>query len=256
MESSEIYNIKSNKENSKKGFFNYIFNFDTENKAILSNLFQFTFIAIPLVIIILKLINHFTPEANPDSGNLVIIGEIIITITFLLFSIYFINKIIRYIPTYSNLAYSHFDETSFILPFLILLLTMETKIGEKINILVERLIDVYEGRTNLKENNNQKNKIKHKHPTHQPSQADNLPQQNSQSRNLTNQNYMNQMHNNPAPPPTQVAPPPNTVPNTIPNQQPQQNFDNMFSGPNFNLPEANEPLAANEALGGSFGSLF
>ena len=60
------------------------------------------------------------------------------------------------------------------------------------------------------------------------------------------------MHSNPAPPPTQVAPPPNT----LPNQQPQTNFENMFAGPNFNLPDANEPLAANEALGGSFGSLF
>ena len=64
-----------NNENKNVGFFNYIFNFDDENKSLILNMFQFTFLSIPLIIIFLKLFNYFMPEENSDKGNLEILSE-------------------------------------------------------------------------------------------------------------------------------------------------------------------------------------
>lgn len=225
-------------DNQKEGFFTYLFNFDKNNKAMLSNLFQFAFIAAPLIIIVLKTINHYTPDENEDKGTLEIFLEVILSLSSILLSIWFINKIVRYIPTYSGEDYNSFNETTFIIPFLILLFTMQTKIGTKINILIERLIDIYEGKTNLKNDENEKNhKNGQQAPQHQMSQADLLPSQQIHSQGLTNRQFTNQPHQQHQ------------------SQANKPDFNNMFAGPNTPLMNANEPIAANEA-GGLFGSIF
>ena len=219
---------ESNIDKKNKGFFSHVFNFDDENKDMLTNMFQYSFLSLPLVLIVLKLINYFSPEENDEKGNLEILLEVILTLTSILLAIWFINKIIMYIPTYSKTKYAEFNEITFILPFLILLFTMQTKIGTKINILIERLIDVYEGRTNLREQ-----------PVHQNSQADSLVRQNN-----VNQQFNNQATNQP--------------PNQVVNQQPRTDYNNMFAGPNTPMIDTQEPLAANEGLGGGIfgGSVF
>jgi len=227
--------------NDKMGFFKYVFNFDDDNKNMLLNLFQYSFISVPFIVLILKLMNYYTPEEEDTKGTLEILFEIVTSISIILFSIWFINKIIRYIPTYSKTAYVEFNEINFIIPLFIVLFTMQTKLGAKINILVERLVDLYDGKTNLKENAKKKNDYKTTQPIsqvpgHQPSQADFLNQQQmQQATNVTSNQFVNTAHS----------------------QQPQQNFNNAFQGPNNPLINAAEPMAANEATGGMFGgSLF
>lgn len=225
---------ETNIDINNKGFFSHVFNFDDENKDMLTNMFQYAFLSLPLVVIVLKLINHFTPEENDEKGNLEIILEVMITLSSILLSIWFINKIVMYLPTYSKSNYAEFNEITFILPFLILLFTMQTKIGGKINILVERLIDVYEGRTNLKEGDKNKDIKKTQPisgpPVHQISQADNLIRQTN-----VNQQFANE----------------------VSNQQPKTDFNNMFAGPNTPIVNMQEPLAANDGFASSFGgSIF
>lgn len=235
----------SKKDNMNEGFFKYVFNFDDDNKSMLLNLFQYSFISAPLIILILKLINYYTPEEDDEKGTLEILAEIVGSLSIILLSIWFINKIIRYIPTYSKLDYAAFNETNFILAFLILLFTMQTKLGTKINILVERLVDLYEGKTNLKDSAKKKKKDYKttqpiaQAPGHQPSQADFLNQQQMQNAN----NHVNTQLNNAAH-------------HTGVQQQPD--FNNMYGGAVTPLVNAQEPMAANEAFGGMFGgsSLF
>ena len=124
---------------------------------------------------------------------------------------------------------------------------MQTKLGGKINILVERLVDLYDGKTNLKENDGKTNDYKTTQPIsqvpgHQPSQADFLNQQQAQqSTNMTSNNFVNNAHNQQSS--SSIAPPPH-------------NFNNAFQGPNNPLVNAAEPMAANEGVGGIFGSAF
>ena len=233
--------------NKKDGFFKYVFNFDNNNKGLLINLFQYAFIAVPLVILILKVMNYYTPEEDNSKGSLEILLEIIVSISILLLAVWFINKIIRYIPNISKLEYPEFNEVNFLLPFLIVLLTMQTKLGGKINILVERLTDLYDGKTNLK-NSTKQTDYKTTQPIsqipgHQPSQADFVNNQQPQQPNFV--------------PQTATPMPPPNMQQSMPQQQAEPSFNNSFQGPNNHLVNASEPIAANEMMGGSsFGTPF
>lgn len=251
---------QSIEETAKTGFFNYVFNFDDTNKALLSNLFQYSYIAIPLVIIILKLINHYTPEDDDSKGTLEIIGEVFLSVALILFAIWFINKIIRYIPTISKVPYPVFNEVNFIIPLFVILFTMHTKLGIKINILVERIVDLYDGKTNLKTNNSKKDykttQPIAKSPSHQPSRSDflnssapaqrgidavnGLPPSTHQGGRVESEGqHVRDVHQNATQP------------------QAQHNFNNDFGGPATPL-VSQEPMAANEAFGGNMfgGSSF
>lgn len=239
--------MEGKQESNKEGFFSYVFNFDDNNRNLLLNLFQYSFLTIPFVIIILKLVNYYTPEQDDTKGTLVIIAEVLASVSIILIAIWFINKIIRYIPTYSKMEYAVFNETNFIIPLFIILFTMQTKIGAKINILVERLVDLYDGKTNLKEKEKDKRgAYKTTQPIvqqeHQHSRADLL--KNDQTHNVRGQTegqFIKEVHQGATQP-----------------TMPERNFNNAYMGPNTPLIDANEPMAANEAFGGNMfgGTLF
>jgi hypothetical protein len=233
-------------ESSNKGFFEYVFNFDDTNTNQITNLYQYTFIAIPFVILSLKLLNYFSSQVDETKGSLEVFFEIFISINWILLSIWFINKIIRYIPTKSKINYPMFDETNFILPLLLMLFTMDTKFGNKINLLIERAIDLYDGKTNLKNSNNNINQSNHQDiRTTQPiSPPESTNSRMSSPPSSINTSYQTPINKNNY----------SENQNTKPLQNPPNNFNNDFAGPNINnLLAANEPIAANESFGGIFG---
>jgi hypothetical protein len=223
-------------EETKKGFFEYIFNFNRQNMENISNMWQYTFIAIPFILICLKLLNALSPSVDEAKGSLEIFLEIFISINVLLLTIWFVNKIIRYIPTRSKTPYHTFNETNFILPFLIILFTIDTKLGNKINILIDRLFDLYNGKTNL--NNNKKNAQNQQDvKTTQPISRGALSQNQSNNTGAQQTPQFNNLALN------------NPQFNQQNNNSPETNFNNVFSGPNINnLLQIEEPMAANEVL--------
>ena len=252
-------------EDTKKGFFGYVFNFDDTNTAQLTNMYQYAFIAIPLILLSLKLLNHFSPEFDENKGTLEVFVEIVISINWILLTIWFVNKIIRFIPTKSKMSYPIFNETNFILPLLIVLFTMNTKMGTKINLLIERAVDLYDGKTNLKDSsNNVQNNQKDIRTTQ--------PISNGNARMPMAPGGVDAVYGIPSGSNINLAPPNRNVGNvqtegqhtgqvhrqTVQEQSSQRNFNNDFSGPNINnLLETTEPLPANEAFGGgAFGSVF
>jgi|TARA_B100000575_G_C23027824_1_gene591841 hypothetical protein len=228
-----------------KNFFKFVFNFDDENKCELLNFFQYALLAIIPIVLILKAVKYLIPEEDESKGSLEILAECLGQIILILGLMWFVDKMIRFIPTYSKCKYSKFIPTNFVLPFLIILFTMHTKLGAKINILSERIADAWNGRTQQAPANNQNGGgVRVSQPLagqHQPSQADYLD--NTQllpaNRELTSM---------PAP----------QVPNQMPPQQ-SPNFNNMYQGPNTPMPDAQvpmaiqEPMAANEGMGNMFG---
>lgn len=233
-------------QKKEEGFFNYLFNFDENNKALISNLFQYTFIAVPLVIIVLKLINHFSPHDDESKSSIEIISELILTLSGILLSIWFINKIVRFIPTFSKVAYPVFNEINFIIPFIILLLTMQTKIGLKVNILVERLVDLYDGKSSKKSKTNSNETYKSSQPISNSAMPPAMPSQIPPT-----------VLNTP-----QISQPGTTSLDQLPNvNQPTQNNNNQANFNSFyqgaGASPSPEPMAANECLGGGmFGSSF
>jgi len=236
--------IKSSKSD-KIGFFQYVFNFDDENKNNIMNMLQYTVLSIIPIIIILKLTKNIFPEEDESKGSLEITAESIGQLLVIMLGIWFTNKIIQYIPTYSGEAYHKFNEITFILPFMIILATMQTKLGAKFNILTNRVIELWTGNVTdvSTQQAQQNNGVRVSQPFagqgqqmqpqyHQPSQADHLD--------------INQIL------------PRNTQLTAMPQQQQQQQqqqkpeFNQMYQ--NQPLTESFEPMAANGALGGMFGS--
>ena len=173
--------VKTSSSNAE-GFIKTVFNFDDDSKAEIMNMLQYMCLAILPCVIILKAVGAVIPEEDDTKGSLEILAEIIGQISILVILMYFANKAIRYIPTYSGVAYvassSSAGHINFLLPFMILLLTMQTKIGEKLNILYDRLLDQWHGRTqDAVPEHKTKNNVKVSQPlagNHQISRADTM----------------------------------------------------------------------------------
>ena len=63
----------------------------------------------------------------------------------MLSGIVFIHRMITYIPSYSGFKYEMLNVTNVILAFLIIVLSLQTKIGLKMNILLDRVMELYNG---------------------------------------------------------------------------------------------------------------
>tara|TARA_Y100000389_G_scaffold204645_1_gene258553 strand:+ start:2936 stop:3682 length:747 start_codon:yes stop_codon:yes gene_type:complete len=236
---------------SVNGFLSHVFNFDNDNKANMFNMIQYILIGIIPVTLTLKGIKNFIPEEDEVKSSPEIAIEVSIQLFSIFFAIWFIDKIIRYIPTYSGVDYHKFNEINFILPILVILITMQTKLGAKINILINRVMDLWNGNQDTKQvNNNNTNGIRVSQPIVSPG-----IHQNSRADTLDNTLIQ---------PPLQQLPGQNNVsmidalPNIV-NSGGQENqgltsFQNQAIQNSFM--ETMEPMAANGALGGAFGSSF
>ena len=233
-----------NNKLSPSGFFYYVFNFDSDNKAVLINMLQYLIIALIPVILLLKFVKEYIPEDNDKKDNLELLFEIILQLGILFIAIFFIDKITRYFPTYTKVPYSKFNEVSFIIPTLILIITMQTKLGAKINILYNRVTELWSGKNphvGVSSHGNAKiNQTIATPGVHQVSRADTLD---------------NTLH----------APRANQLPaqNNISMIDSLPNMMNNGGGINYQVQamqrafmDSMEPMAANGALGGSFGSSF
>ena len=225
---------ENNKENNN--FFSYVFNFDEDNKAGIYNMIQYTLLAIIPVIVLLKLVKHYVPEDDDSKPSLEILVEVILQLIIIFLSIWFIDKMVRFIPTYSGVCYFKFNETNFIVPVLIVLITMQTKLGAKINLLLDRFSELWGGSQSQQKPSKESNvKVRQplagSIPQHQPSQADSL-----------HMNSMPSLHNN-------ISPNNTTLISDLPSNQQQMN-------PQIDILDPSPLMAANEALGGIFGSAF
>lgn len=226
-----------------KTFINYVMNFDDETKGDLMNLFQYGVLAIIPIILLNKSIQKFVPEVDEEKGSAEITLEVFLQLGILLFGMFFIHRIVTFLPMYSGKDIGSINILNVIIGFLVIVLSLQTKLGEKIEILTDRVLELWNGPQEKRQHNEApKNIIKvsqpisQQMPTHQPSQSDNLARQ--------------------MPPPTQRPMVPqepgishqmyeDSLGNTIHSQQPEQQqqapaFDQMYQ----------EPMAANESFGG------
>lgn len=135
----------SKTSSGKHGFFKHVFNFDEDSKAEMLNIIQYAVLAIIPVIILNKLTQRFIPEADDDKGSLEITAEVLAQVIIMFLFILIIHRIITYIPTYSGEKYSGFSVTNIILAMLVIILSLQTKLGEKVSILVDRIMELWEG---------------------------------------------------------------------------------------------------------------
>ena len=238
---------ESVKSNSKEGFIQHVFNMDEDSKHEILNIIQYALLAIVPVVILNKSIQRFVPEVEDEKGTPEILAEVVFQVVAMFIGILLIHRMVSFVPTYSQASYAKLHVTSIVLAFLVIVLSLQTKLGEKTNILLERLSNVVYGETNLKEQKKDNSVVKVSQPlsgmNHQASRAD--------SRGSPSQQYPSSLGD---------MAQPQTGAHSTPN------FNSMYSGQNTPLVGAatpgqpidmmHEPAAANDVIGGSFGSLF
>ena len=221
---------------SHNTFLQHVFEFDETTKNELLNIGQYSILVLVPVIMLNKMMKYYIPEADETKGTLELILEIIGQTILLFIGLFYIHRVATFVPTYSGQNYEQFNVHSIILVTILIVSSLHTKLGEKSSILSERLMAIWNGEESIS--------IAPK--TNQKSQQP--PQQAMQ------QNVNLQMPPNPVLQPPMSAQQQMAINMGVPEQQfqmnPQQQPQQMQQ---FMQPEI---MAANEGIGGAFGSMF
>ena len=220
--------IKESNVESKKSFINHVLNFDSDSKTELLNLFQYTLLSFVLVVILNKVFQMYIPEADDTKHYTTLIFEMLTQIVGLVLGMMIIHRIVTYLPTYSKTPYKEINMLGFIIPFFVILLSLQTKLGDKVNIILDSLsfFRINTGRvpqTSLK--------------VSQP--LSNIPMQGTQPTQPVSNDFA-----------SNLLPTPGLANTGIPDLQ--QGPSNVVPQSNTGIglfPESDEPMAANGVLG-------
>ena len=229
-----------------KSFFKHVFNFDDDSKSEILNIIQYALIALIPVILLNKSMSNYVPEADDKKSSLELSAEIMIQIIVMLVGLLIVHRIITFIPTYSGVKYPDFHIIFIILAVLMITLSLQTKLGEKVSIIVDRLMDLWNGTDSSKKKNGKNGNVKVTQPI------------SGQTGNITGQMM----------PQSQPTYTDGTSINSLPTSsstatsssstQQMPNYDNMYQQQTTPLVGAaspgmegfSEPMAANSVLGG------
>jgi hypothetical protein len=129
----------------RKSFFSHVFSTAEESKAELYNTLQYITLAFVPVFALNKMIQRYIPEADSDKSSLELFFEIFVQLIVIFGGIILIHRIVTYIPTYSGFKYEHLSLTNVILAFLVLVLSIQSKLALKANVIYERILDLWDG---------------------------------------------------------------------------------------------------------------
>lgn len=126
-------------------FFRHVFSMPVDRQADLLNTMQYSLIALIPLVVLNKLIQRYIPEANETKSSMEIILEVILQLVSMIVGMFFIDRFATFFTPYSKFSYPPHSIFYFMLGFLLIVLTIQTKLGEKISILYERAVRLYYG---------------------------------------------------------------------------------------------------------------
>jgi hypothetical protein len=137
-------NLQISSKISNNGFIKHVSRFDNETKSELSNLLQYLIIVIIPIYVLNRFINGFIPTFNEKSGNIELLGEVIMQVISLLLGIYIIHRIVIYIPSFSG---NVLGDVNFMNVVLIIVFSgLNSENGKKINHVYNRLAASWNGK--------------------------------------------------------------------------------------------------------------
>lgn len=222
-----------------KNFIKHVFNMDDDSKSEMLNILQYSLLAILPVLLLNKSIGRYVPEADDKKGSIEITAEVLIQVIVTFFGLLIIHRIITFIPTYSKVDYPEFHVVYIILAVLMIMLSLQTKLGEKTSILVDRVVDLWDGKSGQQKNKKQQ-------------QGDVKVSQPISGQQVQQQALMYSEGTSISALPSEPGP-----------VQQLPNYDSMYRQDTTPLvgaatpgvtPEGFGPVAASEFLGGGFGS--
>jgi hypothetical protein len=221
--------LQEAKEVTNNSFVSHVFSTTEEDKGELLNVVQYSLMGVIPIVLMNKLIQRFIPEADPEKSSLELLAEIAMQLVVIFGSLVFIHRMITFVPSYSGFKYERLTLTNVILAFLVIVLSIQSKIGIKANILVDRVYEMWNGPEVHEKDAKGGVRVRQAVARHAPSQADHLD-------NSAMQHDM-------------FPPAPTTT-------QSHQQLGNHYTGGAVEPAYNPGPVAANGLLGGAFGSSF
>ena len=245
--------LTESSSSSKPGFFKHVFNFDSDSKAEMLNIIQYALLALIPIIILNKLMQKYIPEADEEKGSLEISAEVLLQVIIIVLGIFFVDRLVTYVPTYSGIKYLDFSVTTVVIATLLILLSFQTKLGEKVSLLFDRVMELWNGPSD-KDDKKKKGKGKGSVKVSQPISGQGQQQMQQQSPDQSAQNQSLYGGSTPI----------NQLPSSSTSTQQLPNYNEMYNQADQNpLQNAATPgfgdsmiMASNEFLGNSFGSNF
>lgn len=253
----------------KQSFVKSVFSFDEDSRAEYLNIVQYTLMVIIPILILNKIVGYVMPMVDENKGSLELSLEVIIQSILLFIGILIINKAIRHFPTYSGVNYQPMDMISLVPIFLVIMLSLQTRIGQKSAIVVDRIMELIGEKTGVDLDKTKKKPVSNTKQNTQKSGHPTVPTTlPSRSQPVGgNQQIANAMSGGGAGT-TSLSSLPTNNPSTGSYSGPD--FNSMYAGPDISYPDSqvpagglqgdllgnNEPMAANSVLGGGFGTLF
>ena len=217
---------------TNNGFFQHVFNFDKDTKKYLMNTTQYVLLSLAPAIFINKLLEDLLSDFDNTKGNFELLGEVVGHLVGLVSGIFFIHRLVTYVPTYSGIAYENINLFSIIIALSIGLYNTQSILGLKMRLLGQRIGELWNGKEEKNEKKDNKNHspqlnqdaiLKPPQPTHQASRSDYV---------LTNDHVSNPIQQQPT----------NQIAQNDPYND-QQQFGSGMIG---------EPMAANGVLGSAW----
>jgi len=221
--------LQEAKDVTNNSFVSHVFSTTEEDKGELLNVVQYSLMGVIPIVIMNKLIQRFIPEADPEKSSLELLAEIAIQLVVIFGSLVFIHRMITFVPSYSGFKYERLTLTNVILAFLVIVLSIQSKIGIKTNILVDRVYEMWNGPEVHEKDAKSGVRVRQAVARHTPSQADHLDSGAIQH--------------------DMFPPAPTTT-------QSHQQLGNHYTGGAVEPAYNPGPVAANGLLGGAFGSSF
>jgi hypothetical protein len=225
---------KFEKEQMSKGFFSWVFYMDEKMKIELTNIGQYIGLALFLYSFLIYFMNMYLPFIDETNSSIEIIIRLLVFVYILFYSIYFINRVICYIPTFSGNPYPDYImyDSKFMFSSIISIIIATVSFHDSFKIGINTLFDRLKTITTSSDETPKKKKKKvtineNENTSDHPSFQQSLPPMNN---------------------------PLYTGNTTSINQLPVVNVQrNNYQEESQN--QALEPLAANEG-GSAFGSIF
>ena len=123
---------------TNQGFFSYVFKLSKFKQEDLLNIIQYSSLSIVPIMLFIYFTKKYSPTATRDDSSLYMFIITFIELMIMIIGIFFIDRIINYIPTFSGKYYETINLTTVIIVFVTLMLISHAGFRERTAILLHR----------------------------------------------------------------------------------------------------------------------
>tara|TARA_B100000575_G_scaffold48614_1_gene35603 strand:- start:2008 stop:2760 length:753 start_codon:yes stop_codon:yes gene_type:complete len=236
--------------NGGKGFINHVFNFNNDTKVELMNLAQYLIMVLIPLSFLNKFIETVIPKPDESRGSIEILVEVLGHSFLLLASVFMVDRIAQYAPSYSGKEMNAISLATLVIVFVM----FTTKTRQKMDLLYARVNRSWNGEEapeKKKQANGKGGPVQQKPQVTVSQPITGMPNPVSTAPTST-PNYMAH-HTAMTPQQPEISMGLNANPGASNGMYNNQGFGGLQGAAS---PGIQEPMAANDGFGGAFGSAF